>query len=171
MRPLAAAFLIVLSTVGCGYHIAGQADTIPDTVATIAVEPFENITTEYKIEQYLTAAVTRELIARTRYRVINDPAEADAVLTGAVVGFIAYPQNFDQVTNRASTVSTITRLQVTLRERDSGDVIYQNPNMEHRDRYEVSTSPDAYFEERQAALTRSSQSMARTLVSAVLEGF
>ena len=162
---------MLVASSGCGYHIAGQADTIPDTISTIAVAPFENITTEYRIEQYITSAVAREFLARTRYQLVNDENNADAVLRGAVVGFVAFPQNFDPATNRASTVATITVMQVTLVDRASGEVIYHNPNMEHRDRYEVSASPDAYFEERQAALSRSSQSMARTLVSAVLEGF
>ena len=65
----------------------------------------------------------------------------------------------------------MTRVDVTLFDRRSGTVLYQNPNMEHRERYEVSISPEAYFEERQGALVRSSESMARALVSAVLEGF
>jgi hypothetical protein len=165
------ALLGCLAAAGCGYRIAGRADTIPDTVATIAVPAFENITTEYKIEQYLTRAVARELISRTRYQVVNREENADAVLRGAVVGFLALPQNFDPQTGRATTVSTVTRVQVSLVERSTGALLYQNPNMEQRDRYEVSISPDAYFEERQAALMRSSESMARTLVSAVLEGF
>lgn len=169
MKTIAAALL--LASAGCGYHVAGQADTIPDTVGSIAVRPFENVTTEYKIEQYLTSALTRELIARTRYDVVNREQSADAVLSGAVVQFISFPQNVDNATGRATTVATITRMQVTLTERSTGNVLYHNPNMEHRDRYEVSASPDAYFEELQAALSRSSRSMARTVVSAVLEGF
>ncbi len=165
------ASLAAVGGAGCGYHIAGRADTIPDTIRTIAVPPFENLTTEYKIEQYLTGAVAREFISRTRYDVVYDAANADAKLEGAVIGFIAFPANFDPTTNRATTINTITQLSVKLWDNKSGAVIYQNPNLEHRERYEVSSSPEVYFEERQAALMRSSESMARTLVSAVLEGF
>jgi hypothetical protein len=92
-------------------------------------------------------------------------------LFGSVVGFVAFPQNFDPNTNRATTVTTITRLQVNLVDRRSGATIYQNPGFEYRERYEVSADPTVYFEERQAALERSSEAMARAVVSAVLEGF
>ena len=171
MRPALAALSLTLALAGCGYHIAGQADTIPDEVRTVAVPPFQNGTTEYKIEQYVRQAVVREFLSRTRYQVVNREENADATLQGSVVGFLAFPQNFDPATGRASTVTTITRVQVTLIDRSTGSVIYQNPGLELRDRYEVSADPEVYFEERQAALVRSSETMARTLVSAVLEGF
>jgi hypothetical protein len=156
---------------GCGYRVAGQADTIPDEIRTIAVPAFENGTTEYKIEQYVTQAVKREFLSRTRYAVVNREDDADATLRGAVVSFLALPQNFDPDTGRATTVMTLTRLHVTLWDRRKGVPIYENPSLDHRERYEVSFDPEEYFEERQSALLRSSQSMARTLVSAVLEGF
>ena len=43
--------------------------------------------------------------------------------------------------------------------------------MEFRERYEVSVDPSAYLEESDAALTRLSRDVARTVVSAVLERF
>lgn len=165
------ALLSPLAGWGCGYRVAGQADTIPDAIRTIAVPAFENGTTEYKIEQYVTQAVKREFLSRTRYAVVNREEDADATLRGSVVAFLALPQNFDPDTGRATTVMTITRLHVSLWDRRQGLPIYENPSLEHRERYEVSFDPEAYFEERQSALQRSSQSMARTLVSAVLEGF
>jgi hypothetical protein len=170
VRLLVAALLAVMLN-GCGYRIAGKADTLPDEIRTIAVPAFQNGTTEFKIEQYMTQAVKRELLARTRYQVVNSEDNADATLHGSVVGFLAFPQNFDPKTSRATTVTTITRLQVNLVDRRTGATLYQNPNLEYRDRYEVSADPGAYFEERQAALQRSSEAMARTVVAAVLEGF
>ncbi len=171
MRRLFAALVLAAVCSGCGYHIAGKADTIPDEIRTIAVPAFQNGTTEFKIEQYITQAVIREFLSRTRYQVVNREENADATLQGSVTGFLAFPQNFDPITNRATTVTTITRLQVNLVDRRSGASLYQNPNLEYRERYEVSSDPTVYFEERQAALQRSSEAMARTLVSAVLEGF
>lgn len=165
-----AAFALLAGT-ACGYRVAGQADTIPDEVRTIAIPPFENNTTEFKIEQYLAEAVTREFQTRTRYRVVNGENGADATLRATVLTFFAVPANYDPNTNRASTINTWTNLHVTLSEAGSGRVLYQNPNLQHRERYEVSADPRAYLEERQAALSRSSEAMARELVSAVLEGF
>lgn len=166
-----AAALAALSVVGCGYQLAGQADTIPDEVRTIAVPAFTNTTTEFKIEQHLTGAIIREFISRTRYEVVNDEEAADAVVRGAVVGLLVFPATFDPQTGRATTINTITQLQVALWDRKSGEKLYDNPRMEIREQYEVSADPDAYFEERQAALIRASETAARTVVSAVLEGF
>jgi hypothetical protein len=165
-----AAFALLAST-GCGYRVAGRADTIPDEVRTIAIPPFVNNTTEFKIEQFLAEAVTREFQTRTRFRVVNGENGADATLRATVLTFRAVPANYDPNTNRASTTNTETQLHVTLSESGSGTVLYQNPNLLHRERYEVSADPRAYLEERQAALSRSSEAMAREVVSAVLEGF
>ncbi len=155
----------------CGYRVVGTADTIPDTVQTIAITTFQNATTEYKIEQHLTAAVVREFIARTRYQVVSDQENADATLSGTVLNFLLFPTIFDPRSGRATSIAMLTQVHVTLRDRKTGTVIYENPMMEFRERYEVSTVPEAYFEEREAALVRTSQTLARSLVSAVLSGF
>lgn len=168
---LAAALGLGAVLSGCGYHIAGKADTLPDTIKTIAIPTFANGTTEYKIEQYLTQAVAHEFIARTRYRVVDREEEADALLQGSVVNFFVFPVIFDPESGRATAISILTQVQVSLWDRQSGKQIYVNPNFEARERYEVTTDPEAYLEERQAALVRSSQSAARSLVSAILEGF
>ena len=172
-RPLAFAALLGLALLpgGCGYHLAGKADTLPETIKTIAIPTFANGTTEYKIEQYLTQAVAREFIVRTRYRVVGREEEADAMLQGSVVNFFVYPVIFDPESGRATAISILTQVQVSLWDRQTGKQLYANPNFEARERYEVTTDPEAYLEERQAALLRSSQSAARSLVSAILEGF
>ena len=63
--------LICFFGAGCGYHTAGHAVTLPDNVRTIAIPAFVNQTQTFKIEQMLTAAVVRELVTRTHYRVID----------------------------------------------------------------------------------------------------
>ena len=163
--------VIAFSAGSCGYHLAGRADTVPDTVRTIAIPTFRNNTTEFKIEQYLTSAVAREFMTRTRYRIISDQSQADATLTGTVLNFFVFPVVFDPKTGRSTSVATLTQVHVALVERNTGKVIYQNPAFEYRERYEVTIDPEAYLEERQAALARTGEGLARSLVSAVLEGF
>lgn len=163
--------VISFSVSFCGYHLAGRADTIPDTVHTIAIPTFENNTTEFKIEQYLTRAVAREFMTRTRYQIVSDQLGADATLTGTVLNFFVFPAVFDRATGRASSITTLTQVHIALVERNTGKVIYQNPTFEYRERYEVTTDAEAYLEERPAALARTGEGLARSLVSAVLEGF
>jgi hypothetical protein len=157
--------------VGCGYRIAGRADTLPRSIRSIAIPAFANSTTRYRLTEQLPSAVAREFIARTRYQIISDANTADAVLTGAVVGYNAYPTTYDPVTGRASAAQLSVLLDVTLRERATGKVIYSRERMEFRERYEISVDPDTYFEETGSALQRLSRDVARTLVSTVLERF
>jgi outer membrane lipopolysaccharide assembly protein LptE/RlpB len=163
--------LFCLAFSSCGYHIAGQADLVPKSVQTIAIPAFANITTRYKLTDHLPQAITREFIARTHYQIVNDPNQADAVLHGAVVNYVAYPTTIDQQTGRASGLQVNVTLQVTLTERTTGKVIFTRPSFDVHQRYELSLKAGAYFEESDAALDRLSRDVARDLVSAILENF
>jgi hypothetical protein len=170
-RAWIAAAAGALSSAGCGYHVSGHADLLPKTIRTIAVPAFGNNTLRYKLSDRLAQTITRELISRTRYRVVHNENEADAVLRGSVVNFMAFPTTFDTATGRAAGVQVSVGLQLTLQQRESGKVLYQNPGMEVRERYEISVDPVAYFEESDTALDRLSHTVARAVVSAILENF
>jgi len=161
----------LLSISGCGYHVAGKGDMLPKTIKTIAVPTFTNSSTRYKLTDLMPAAVTREFISRTKYQIIADPTQADAVLRGAVTNFISYPTVFDPATGRASTVQLSVFLRVTLTERATGKVLFERASMEVKERYEISVDPKAYFDESEAALQRVSHDVARSVVSAILENF
>ena len=170
MRFRLAAACAVLATVSCGYRISGRADALPKTLHTIAIPAFANATTRYKLAERLTAATAREFITRTRYRVVPEPGEADATLTGSLVNYFSFPTVIDQSTGRATGVQVLVIVQVTLTAND-GTVIYSRPNFEIRERYEISVDPEAYFDESEVAMDRLSRDVARTVVSAVLEKF
>ncbi len=156
----------------CGYHVAGKADLVPKSIHTIAIPAFANATTRYKLTDRLPQAISHEFIARTRYQIITDPSQADAVLRGTVVNFVSFPILFDQATGRASGLQVNVIMQVSLVERSTGKVIYTRPNFEFHDRYEIAvTNTDQYFEESSTALDRLSRTVARDLVSAILENF
>jgi len=155
----------------CGYHVAGHADLVPKNVKTICIPAFGNVTTRYKLTDRLPEAISREFITRTRYRIVPDPNKADAILRGAVVNYISYPTIFDPVTGRAAAVQMHVTMQISLVDRASGNVIFNRPNMEVRERYEISVEAAKYFEESDAALNRVSQQVARQVVTAILENF
>ena len=166
---LIAIFPLLLLT-SCGYHVTGTANALPPAIHTISIASFKNVTTQYKVSDLLARAVTREFISRTRYRITADDREADAILTGAVVNFVSYPTIFDPVQGRATGITAIVTVAVTLRDR-SGKVLYTRPNFETRERYEISVDPKNYFDESEPALQRLAQDVARSLVSAILENF
>ena len=170
-RAMWAAAALAAMAVGCGYRIAGHADLMPKRIKTIAIPAFGNATTRQRLADRLSAALTREFLSRTRYEIVADPNAADAVLSGTVVKYDAFPAIFDQTTGRASAVQVNVRMDITLRDRSTGQALYSRQGFEFRDRYEISVDPKVYFEESDAALDRLSRDVARMVVSAVLENF
>ena len=163
--------LAALLATACGYHVAGRADLVPKNIQTIAIPAFSNVTTRYKLTDRLPEAISREFISRTRYRIVSDPDQADAVLRGAVLSYSSFPTIFDPATGRASGVQLQVTLRVSLVDRASGKVLFNRPNIEVRERYQISTDPTIFFEESDAALDRASQQTARQVVSSILENF
>jgi len=164
------ALLLTAALGGCGYHVAGTTNSLPKSITTIAVPAFGNVTTQYKLSDFLASALTRELITRTKYHITADPQGADAVLTGAVVNFVSYPTIVDNISGRNTAVQAIVTVSVTLRDK-TGAVLFNRPNFEIHERYEISIDPRNYFDESEPAMQRLSRDVARSVVSAVLEKF
>jgi len=171
MRRAALISALALSLTGCGYHVVGHANVLPKTINIIAVPEFGNGTAQYKLPVLLTADVVRELNSRTKYKVIADQSMADATLIGAITNYSNYPIIFDPVSGRATAVQIVVQMQLTLRDRHSGKVLFSRAGYEFRERYEVALDPQQYFDENSTAMQRLSKDVARSVVSAILENF
>ncbi len=168
---LVMALMVLLSSVGCGYHTAGHTAALPQAVRTIAVPAFVNETQSYKVEQRLTSAVVRELTTRTHYHVVNQISDdADATLRGTVVSTYTSPLTYDSRTGRAASVLVVVSMKVSLTDR-AGKALYDNPAYTFREQYQVSSELPSFFEEDSPAFERLSRQFAQTLVSNILEGF
>jgi outer membrane lipopolysaccharide assembly protein LptE/RlpB len=168
---------LVLALAGCGYHVAGKSDSLPKSIHVIAVLALENKTTSYRIEQRLTAATVHEFLAKTSYRVVSDPANADAVLRGKVLSLEVVPLLFDTATARATTMLVTMKCEVMFEERETGKILYHTDNFIFRNQYEISTdvnNPNSiknFFEEQDPALDRMARDFAERLVAAVVENY
>lgn len=156
---------------GCGYHIAGHSNALPPTIHTIAIPALENKTTSYRLEQKLTAATVHEFLAQTKFRVVSNPADGDAVLRGKVLSLEAVPLLFDTTTGRATTMLVTVKCEVTLTERATDKVLYHTDNFVFRNEYEISTDLKSFFEEQDPALDRLARDFATRLVAAVIENY
>jgi hypothetical protein len=163
--------LALLFASGCGYRIAGRANTLPPSIKTIAVQAFENRTSTYRIEQRLTSAVVHEFLADTRYRVVSNPEDGDAVLRGIVTGIGGGAVVFDQNTGRATTVLVTVSMQAWLYDRRTGKDLYRNESFSFREPYEISTDIPSFFEESGPAVDRISRDFARRLVAEMRESY
>jgi len=151
--------------------VAGKGARIPPDVKTIAVPAFVNESNRYRIEQWLSAAVTQEFIERTKIRIVSNPARADAVLTGTVKDVRAGVVTFDLQTGRATTLQIQVTAAVELVDLHTRKTIFGNNNYVFREEYQVSQTTSELFEEDEPALKRLSRDLARTLVTEILENF
>jgi hypothetical protein len=163
--------VVPLVVLGCGYHVAGHASQLPAEWTDIAVPAFKNDTTTYRIEQRMTEAVIREFITRTKYRVVQDPKSADAVLHGEVLSIETDPVLFQATTGEVTTMLVTVHTKVELIDNKTEKPVYKNDDMVFRDEYQISTDVKSFFQEQDPALDRMSRDLASHLVSNVLENF
>jgi outer membrane lipopolysaccharide assembly protein LptE/RlpB len=162
---------LLLGAAGCGYKTGGHAAMLPASVHTIAVPAFTNQSNTYRIEQVLTAAVVREFVNRTHYRIVNhESGDADATLRGTVISTQLTPVAYDSVTGRAASAIIVVNMKVSLVGRD-GKLLFDNPNYSFREQYQISREITSFFEEESPAIDRLSQDFARTLISNIVESF
>jgi hypothetical protein len=161
----------LLSFSACGYRVAGRGDRLPPDIKTIAVPIFANETSQFRIEQRLSRAVTREFIERTKFRITHNPSEADAVVKGSVKEVRSAVLTFDLNTGRATALQIQVTTDVQLVDLHTQKVLFANPKYVFRQEYQVNESPSALFAEDQPALDRLAQDLARTLVTEILENF
>lgn len=182
--------LASLAASGCGYHVAGHGpDALPKTIHVIAVPVMENDTKTFKIEQRLTAATIHEFLAKTRYKVVSDSNEGEAVLTGKVLSLEILPLLFQTptattATEQATAMIVNIKCEVTLTERDNDKVLYHTDNFVFRNEYQLATSGqnptsptqtrgnvEEIFQESDPAFDRMARDFAARLVAAVTENY
>ncbi len=162
---------LLLFSVSCGYHVAGRGDMLPPDVKIIAIPQFVNQTHTYQIEQRMTAAVTREFIERTHFRITQNPHGADAVLTGIIKNVNAGVITYDLNTGRATSLQIEVTSDVKVEDLHTHKVLFSNSNYVFRAQYQTSQTTSGLFEEDKPAQDRLAHDLARSLVTSILEDF
>ena len=170
-RSLLVACAAAMLLLSCGYHVGGKADLMPKNMQTIAIPPFQSLSTRYKLSDLLPQAIAREFNTRTRFRVVQNPADADAVLNGRINTVGVYPQVLDPSSGKATSVQLVVALTITLVQKNTGKVLFSRTNWTMRDNYEISVYPQQYFDESSPAMDRLSRDVAHDVVSGIVEDF
>jgi outer membrane lipopolysaccharide assembly protein LptE/RlpB len=156
---------------GCGYALVGRASSLPADIRSVYVAPLENKTTRAQLEQFLTSAITDELVTRRRFTIVRSAAEADAQLAGSVTSFRVTPVTFDP-DGRAQEyeISIIASMAF---QRTGGDeaVVWENERYLFRETYEIDASAEDFFDRENEAIVEASLRFAETMVADLLEGF
>jgi outer membrane lipopolysaccharide assembly protein LptE/RlpB len=168
-RAALAACLLLLT--GCGYHTAGSAAQLPNSVHTLAVPVFQNTTQSYHTEVAFTQAVIKEFSSRTSYHLeAGQNSDADATLNGTITSYQVIPLTYNSQTGQSSSFLVTIRASVTLIDRNH-KTLYQNSSYMFRQQYETTEDLVTFILEDPSATERISHDFAQAVVSDILESF
>jgi len=156
-------------SVQCGYHLRGTGTFLPPGIKTVSVPMFKNLSTRFGLDVTLTQGVINELVARGKVEVIDDAANADAILVGEISSFNVNPIGFSSQ-NTADRFNVMVVARIVLRDLKDERVLFANPSYIYQEEYEVpqGTSYETWETE---ALGKIAEKFARSLISTLLEGF
>ena len=170
LQRAAALLLAVAPLTGCGYALVGRGTNIPESIQQVYLSPLENETRRSEVEQILTRALAEELVTRKRFTLVNEAAQADGVIDGAVVGFDATPLIFDEQGRATEYQITITA-RMRFVDRAADTVLWKNDRYVYQESYPVEPAEVDYFDREKLAIEEAAGKFARTVVIDLLEGF
>ncbi len=175
MAHVALAAAAALSLGSCGYTLAGRGSFLPASIKTIGIPVFANNTSVFNVEQVLTQRVRTEFMGRGKYTVLPEGGNADAVLSGQIIGLSIAPSGFNAQQQATRYAATLT-IKIEFRDVKADTVLWSNSAMVFREEYEVTTvapgaDPTLFFGQNANALDRLATDFARSVVSAILEAF
>lgn len=159
-------FGVVLLVAGCGYTFRGS---LPPHIRTVAVLVLENKTQEPGVEAFVTNALIEAIVSSGRLRLV-EASEADAVLSGAVVGYALESIAFDRRANVTEYRLRIA-LDLALRDVKRSEDLWKEDRIEERADFKVPGQVSVTLLREEDALRRASVDIARTVVNRAIEGF
>ena len=174
MKGVAVVALVALVSSGCGYALAGRANTLPANVRRIGVPMLVNQSTTPELDQILTDAIRQELQSRRRYTVTTDTTGVDAVLSGTIMPIQTNLTGLTSARQASKYLITVIA-NIEFRFQPANTVHWANPNFRSSEEYDVPTGTGAtdqtlVFQADRQALERLARTFARTLVASILEG-
>jgi hypothetical protein len=140
---------------------------------SLGIPTFQNLTSQYKIEQIISGAVLNEFSERTRARVNSSRSGVEAVLLGEIRGVSAVPVTFGTQSAGAqtfgSTFLVTVQISAKLVRTSDSSVIWRNDDFLYRERYVLNNDVRNFFSEENPALERLAKSFAASLAASILD--
>lgn len=171
---LFAALLLLLPLSACGYSLAGRGSFLPASIKVIGIPQFKNDTNVFELEDRVTRKVRSEFLGRGK-KIEPSDRNVDAVLVGEIMSVTIAPAVANEQNQATRYLLTVTT-NIEFRSVKDNKVIWSNPALQFREEYNVSTTatasdPAAFLGNDVNALERLATSLARTIVSSILEAF
>ena len=135
MRWVAA--LLVCGLSGCGYHLAGESGGLPEDVHSLSVGTLTNRSREHGLEKTLAFAMEREINERGQFRMEEDPAGGDAVISGTIRAVHVRPVAFD-ANDQAVEYRIDMVLDLYVTRQSDGKVLWHVRGLQEADEYPAS---------------------------------
>ncbi len=150
---VASLFLSLLAFNGCGYHFSGIGEAFPKDVNSIYVPTFVNSSKNVGLEKEISSALRSEFRRRGRVRLVNQPDQADAILSGVVRSLDTNVVSVN-ASDEVLQYQAVLVVDMTLRRRSPNELLW---------RTEGSYIKETYVGARGAVVTTSSAFQRRTL--------
>lgn len=121
---------------GCGYGFAPQGEHIDKRLKNVYVAPFGNKTAEAEVENFMRTAFINQVILSKRFKAVSSIEQADAIISGKVLNLSTAALSYQSNILAAEERMTVT-LEIDLREKDSGKIIWYSRNIVGTTDYKV----------------------------------
>jgi len=168
--PDSASLLLVLVVAGlsaCGYEMvrydASSGARGPAAgVQRVSVETFSNQTNEPGVELIVSEALRREFLRRGALELVNDPEQADLLVSGLVADLQSYSRSLSTVVMALEYELTLV-LEVRVQTREGERIALDSAALRASDLYLASADVEAARKNRREVLHRVSGVLARRL--------
>lgn len=162
------AALALLCFSHCGYRLSGYGKQIPDYIKTILIPDFDNKTTRFQAEQFVTFAVKEEFIKRSDLKLVDSRLKADSLLEGEITLFDVRP-----ITSTKDRTANLYKVRILLKVKfidlKTDQIIYKDENLVYVDTYEIDTGD--FFSQETETLKKIADKFASSVVTTILENF
>ncbi len=162
-------FLILIGGAGCGYHLAGQGNSLPDHLRKIAVPIFTNKSYEYGLESTVTQEVVASLNRRPGIEVVDSAEGADALFLGEILEYKYVPT----LNSRREVTQYYIQITASVKCLDliQDKTYWENPTFIFHQIFKVTEGISSIQSNRQQAWKEAAEGFAESVTSVLLEGF
>ncbi|HEY2526298.1 MAG TPA: LPS assembly lipoprotein LptE [Candidatus Binataceae bacterium] len=116
---------LLLAAAGCGYHFASSGSGLPQDAKTIYVARFSNVSRFTGFNDQFMRYMKDEIAEHKRLQLVEEPSQADLVLTGELLRVETAPAGFNAV-SEASIYQQYMVVRAQLEDRHTGKVLWAN---------------------------------------------
>jgi outer membrane lipopolysaccharide assembly protein LptE/RlpB len=141
LDSLTSAVLVALiaATAGCGYHFAAEGSGLPAQARTVYVEKFSNRSRYNGVDDQFARYMKDEIAQHKRLQLVDDPKQADLVLTGELLYITTMAAATNGVGEPIDYTETLTA-NAQLTDQHTNQVIWQSTGLYATNAYAVVSS-------------------------------